>query len=51
MPSASTQLGISLYEMAEYAKARPRLEAALRANPNDRNAQMFMVKDLTELGD
>ena len=51
MPSASALLGISLFEMGEYGKARPRLEAALHANAGDGNAQMFLVKDLTKLGD
>jgi tetratricopeptide (TPR) repeat protein len=51
MPSASALLGISLYEMGEYVKARPRLEAALRANAADSNAEKYLVHDLTKLGD
>src|SRR5262245_44140453 len=35
MPSASALLGIALYEMGDYSKAKPRLETAVRANPND----------------
>jgi tetratricopeptide (TPR) repeat protein len=50
MPSASALLGISLFEMGEYGKARPRLEAALR-NAADSNAEMYLVHDLTKLGD
>ncbi len=34
MPSASALLGIALYEMGDYAGAKPRLEVALRANPD-----------------
>jgi predicted Zn-dependent protease len=49
MTSASALLGISLYETSDYARARPRLEAAVRANPNDNNARLFLVKDLTSL--
>jgi TolA-binding protein len=51
MPSASALLGISLYALGEYSKARPRLETAVRANPGENNAQLFLVTDLTKLGD
>jgi tetratricopeptide (TPR) repeat protein len=37
--------------MGQYGQARPHLEAALRANAHDSNAQMFLAKDLTKLGD
>jgi len=49
MVSASALLGISLYEMGEYAKARPHLEAALRGNPVDDNAALFLANDLIKL--
>jgi tetratricopeptide (TPR) repeat protein len=49
MPSAL--LGISLYEMSEYPRARPHLEAAVRANPHDANTQLFLARDLSLLGD
>jgi tetratricopeptide (TPR) repeat protein len=51
MSSASALLGISLYEASDYVHARPRLEAAVRANPNDNRAHLFLVKDLSQLGD
>jgi len=43
MPSASALLGIALYEMGEYAAAKPRLEVALRANANDGNAALYLA--------
>ena len=49
MPSASALLGIALYEMGDYSKARPRLEAAARANPNDSNAALYLANDLIHL--
>jgi tetratricopeptide (TPR) repeat protein len=51
MPTASALLGISLYEMADYAKARTRLESAVKANPTDANALLYLAKDLNMLGD
>jgi tetratricopeptide (TPR) repeat protein len=51
MSSASALLGISLYEMGDYTSARPKLEAALRANPKDDNAELFLANDLLKLGD
>jgi tetratricopeptide (TPR) repeat protein len=49
MPSASALLGIALYEMGEYSAAKPRLEAALGANANDNNAEMYLANDLIHL--
>ena len=43
MSSASALLGVSLYEMGEYAGARNPLEMALRANPKDDNAELFLA--------
>jgi tetratricopeptide (TPR) repeat protein len=51
MTSANALLGISLFESAEYRRARTALEAALKANPSDANAQMYLAKDLIKLGD
>jgi len=51
MPSAVALLGITLYNVGDYAKARPRLEAAVHGNPGDRNARLFLAKDLTKLGE
>jgi tetratricopeptide (TPR) repeat protein len=42
---------MSLFQLAEYQRARPHLEAVLAANPNDPNAALFLVNDLTKLGD
>jgi len=51
MPSASALLGIALYEIGDYAAAKPRLEVALRANPNDGNAALYLANDLIHLGE
>jgi tetratricopeptide (TPR) repeat protein len=51
MSSASALLGISLYEMGEYAGARRHLETALRANPKDDNAELFLANDLIKLNE
>src|ERR1700737_2777554 len=51
MSSASALLGVSLYEMGDYAGARAKLETALRANPKDGNAELFLANDLLKLGD
>ena len=51
MPTASALLGISLYELGDDAEARTYLEAALKANPQDVNAQMFQAKVSARLGD
>jgi tetratricopeptide (TPR) repeat protein len=50
MPSASALLGISLFEVGEYEQSRTRLEAALHANASDSNAELYLVHDLTKLG-
>src|SRR5581483_6236630 len=44
-------LGMSLFQMGKYAEARPRLEQVLHSNPNDKNAEMLLVNDLTKLGE
>jgi tetratricopeptide (TPR) repeat protein len=49
LPSAL--LGISLYEMGDYSRARPWLEAALRANPKDSNVELVLANDLIKLGE
>src|SRR5207302_870816 len=46
MPSATVLLGIACYEAAEYTEARQPLEAAVRANPKDNNAELYLAKDL-----
>lgn len=51
MPSASALLGIALYEMGDYAAAKPRLEAALKANSNDSHAALYLANDLIHLGE
>src|SRR5262249_9204673 len=51
MPSASALLGIALYEMGDYAAAKPRLEVALRANPNDNNATLYLANALIRLNE
>jgi len=51
VPSTSALLGISLYETGAYSDARTRLEAALRSNAADDNAELYLVHDLTKLGD
>src|SRR6267378_51646 len=49
MFSAAALLGISRYEMGDYAGARASLEAALRGNSNDDNAELFLANDLMKL--
>ena len=51
MTSAAALLGISLFETADYPRARPVLESALKANPTDNNVQLFLAKDLIKLND
>jgi cytochrome c-type biogenesis protein CcmH/NrfG len=48
---ASAPLGMSLFQMSEYRKARPLLEEAVKEDRSDVNAQFFLVNDLTKLGD
>lgn len=50
MPSG-VLLGIALYEMRDYAEARSKLEAAVRANPKDNNAELFLANALIKLGE
>jgi len=51
MSSASALLGMALYEMGDYAAAGRNLESALRGNPEDSNAELFLANDLIKLGD
>src|SRR5260370_5992045 len=51
MSSASALLGIALYEMGDYAGARAPLEAALRGNPKDDNAELFLANAFIKLGE
>ncbi len=51
MYSASVLLGVAYYEAGEYTEARPPLEAAVRANPKDNNAELYLAKDLIKLQD
>src|SRR6266852_3702246 len=51
MSSASALLGIARYEMGDYAGARAPLEAALRANPKDDNAELFLANTFVKLGE
>jgi tetratricopeptide (TPR) repeat protein len=51
MYSASALLGISRYEIGDYAGARTSLEAALRGNPNDDHAELFLTNTLIKLGE
>lgn len=51
MYSATVLLGIAYYEAGEYGEARQRLEAAVRANPKDNNAEFYLAKDLIKLRD
>jgi len=49
MFSAAALLGISRYEMGDYAGARTSLEAALRGNSKDNNAELMLANDLIKL--
>src|SRR5580704_15598869 len=51
MYSATVLLGIVYYEAGDYREARQPLEAAVRANPKDNNAELYLAKDLTKLED
>jgi tetratricopeptide (TPR) repeat protein len=51
MTSAAALLGMSLYETGKYAEARPWLEQAFNANRSDANIELFLVNDLTRLGE
>src|SRR5260370_8515301 len=49
MFSTLALLGITRYEMGDYAGARRSLEAALRASPKDDNMELFLANDLIKL--
>ena len=49
MYSAAVLLGVAYYEAGEYKEARQPLEAAVRANPKDNNAEFYFAKDLVKL--
>lgn len=51
MHSATALLGVADYEAGEYMAARVPLEAAVRANPKDNNAELYLAKDLIKLRD
>jgi tetratricopeptide (TPR) repeat protein len=51
MYSATVLLGIAYYETGDYREARQPLEAAVRANPKDDNAELYLAKDLIKLED
>jgi len=51
MYSATILLGIAYYEEGDYRHARQPLETAVRANPKDNNAELYLAKDLIKLED
>ncbi len=51
MYSATVLLGIAYYETGDYKKARQPLRAAVGANPKDKNAELYLAKDLLKLED
>lgn len=51
MHSANILLGIACYEAGDYREARQPLETAVRANPKDNNAELYLAKDLIKLED
>src|ERR1700757_479483 len=51
MYSATILLGIAYYETGDYREARQPLEAAVRANPKDNNAELYLARDLIKLED
>jgi tetratricopeptide (TPR) repeat protein len=51
MYSATILLGIAYYEEGDYRQARQPLETAVRANPKDNNAELYLAKDLIKLED
>ena len=51
MYSATVLLGIAYYEAGDYKEARQPLETAVRANPEDNNAELYLAKDLIKLED
>ena len=50
MSSSTAPLGVALFEMGDCPGARRNLEAALRANPKDDNAELYLANDLIKLG-
>jgi len=51
MYSATILLGIAYYEEGDYSDARQPLETAVRANPKDNNAELYLAQDLIKLED
>jgi tetratricopeptide (TPR) repeat protein len=51
MYSATILLGVAYYEEGDYKDARQPLETAVRANPKDNNAELYLAKDLIKLED
>ena len=51
MISALALSGIAEYNLGRYAAARGHLEAALRANPQDANAESYLASTLMKSGD
>ncbi len=51
LPSWAPLLGIAYYEMGDMTKARPALETALKANPNDAHAELLLARTLMRTKD
>jgi len=51
MASASAFSEFRSTKWGDYVDARRNLESALRANPKDHNAELFLSNDLIKLGD
>ena len=51
MYSANVLLGVAYYQAGEYTNARQPLEAAVRTNPKDNNAEFYLAKNLIKLRD
>jgi Tfp pilus assembly protein PilF len=51
MSSSTALLGVALFEMGDYPSARRNLETALRANPKDDSAELYLANDLIKLGE
>src|SRR5438034_11634686 len=51
MTSSSTLLYETIYVMGNYSAEGRNLEYALRGNPEDSNAELFLANDLIKLGD
>jgi tetratricopeptide (TPR) repeat protein len=50
MPTASAMLGMSYFQLGMDTKAEPYIYAAVKANPNDDQAQMALVRVQIKLG-